>query len=657
MVESLFPGLWAAWNISYGLLISYILLHRFHSGVKRDFRIEALLVFGIFYTCMFAAVPGAGGFVGFRPFFWMPPFLSMLKGLEATFEYLARTDNPAAVELLESALDCPYGLVRELALTALLAKPNRAIHRRLFDRLEKFDSACKAILAKRSDRLVGLLSEIFAQVARQTTQAPPSSASQTKPQQQSHPQPHTNSLLSDKKVHQDFLRACKVAQEFSLYETLPSLIQAVEGMAGGLAAVGDGTVLELAKAFYTQLGAAQPTEKDLKTLRTQLTLALQAAASAYSRHHRKKLLEAFLILAKPQDVVLRRILHDPRDPAHEELVRLLTESTEGGVIRLLLGFLEDPQAPQAVLEVFGQRTDARFVQIWAQQAGYPPPEAWKQTLGRIRRMAWAQAAHPLWAQLDGPAQAGCIGLMLASKIDRNRVLEMLDYLLQHGQPEARRTAAAALAELPGAKADMLVVRLLQDADPYVQAEAIRQLRRRNLPDALSMLVNLVDCPDPVIRQALHEALPEFTCKNFLRTFDQLPEEFQQTAGYLVRKIDFDVPAVLVAEMESQSPLRRRRAVEAASAMGAVPELEAQIVLLLQDEDHRVRIAAARALADSRSQPTWQALRDALFDRSLVVRDEAEKSLRKISASLTGQSESPSSGGPPPATCSPPVSCQ
>ena len=580
----------------------------------------------------------------------------MSGGLEATFQYLTRVDSPAAGEVLEAALDCPYGPVRELALLALLAKPNRAIHRRLFDRLEQLDSACKAILAKRPDRLVGVVTEIFSQVHRQTAKAASNTASQKHPHTHPLSKPFDAKATLDKKLHQDFLRACGVVREFTLYEAAPSLIQAVQETPEALAKVGASTVLELTKALYTELSFGQNATKDLKTLRTRLTETLQSAAGAYLRHHRPEILEAFLILAKPQDMVLRRILHDRRDSAHEPIIRLLSESTEGGVIRLLLGFLEDPQAPQAALEVLGHRCDARFVQIWAHQAGYPPPEAWKEALGRIRRIVWAQPGHPLWGQLDGPAQAGCVGILLASRMERSRVLEVLEFVLEHGQPEGRRTAAAALAQLAGPKADLLVVRLLQDKDPYVQAEAIRQVRRRNIPDALSLLVQLADSPEPILRQALQEAMPEFTCKNFLRTFDQLPEELLQTAGYLVRKIDFDAPATLTAEMQSLSPLRRRRAVEAASAMGAVPELEAQIALLLQDEDHRVRIAAARALADSRSQPTWQALRDALFDRSLVVRDEAEKSLQKITASLSGQTE-PSRSATPSDDAAQPAYCQ
>jgi len=562
----------------------------------------------------------------------------MVKGLEATFQYLTRTDNPAARELLEAALDCPSAPVRELALMALLTKPDRVLHRRLFARLEQFDAACKAILAKRSDRLSAVVGEIFVQTPRKRIQEQTRSASENKHGKPSDGRPFSEPPVPDKKFQKNFIQACEAVQEFHLYDAIPSLVQVVESAHPVFADWAAGTVLELTKTFYKELSAAQTSLKDLKTLRSRLTEVLQASASAYSRHGRKELLEAFLMVAKPQDAVLRRILHDRRESAHEPVVSILTQSMEGGVIRLLLGFLEYPQAPQVALEVVGQRTDARFVQYWAQQAGYCPPEVWKETLGRIRKIAWAEPGHPLWTQLDGQTQAGCIGLLLASRIDRLRVFQILEYLLQHGKPEGRRAAAAALAHFPGAKADALVLRLLQDSDPHVQAEAIRQVRGRNIPDALSLLIRLVESDQASVREALQEALPEFTCKKFLRTFDHLPDDLRQTAGYLVRKIDFDAPAILLAEMQSLSPVRRRRAVEAASAMGAVPELESNIVLLLQDEDHRVRIAAARALADSHSQPTWEALRDALFDRSLVVREEAEKSLEKISASLSERIE-------------------
>ena len=68
-------------------------------------------------------------------------------------------------------------------------------------------------------------------------------------------------------------------------------------------------------------------------------------------------------------------------------------------------------------------------------------------------------------------------------------------------------------------------------------------------------------------------------------------------------------------------------------MGMVSQLEKRIIELLSDEDHIVRVAAATALADCKSVPSWEALRDALLDRSYVVKEAAEGSLQRISEAL------------------------
>ena len=47
----------------------------------------------------------------------------------------------------------------------------------------------------------------------------------------------------------------------------------------------------------------------------------------------------------------------------------------------------------------------------------------------------------------------------------------------------------------------------------------------------------------------------------------------------------------------------------------------------------VRLAAAEALADCETETSWESLCDALFDRSVVVQEAAERSLMRISRSL------------------------
>lgn len=77
-------------------------------------------------------------------------------------------------------------------------------------------------------------------------------------------------------------------------------------------------------------------------------------------------------------------------------------------------------------------------------------------------------------------------------------------------------------------------------------------------------------------------------------------------------------------------------------MGLVRELEQTIIGLLSDDDHMVRIEVAKALANCDTAPTWDALRDALLDRSVIVQEAAEQSLQQITHSLareTGQEQS------------------
>jgi HEAT repeat protein len=306
------------------------------------------------------------------------------------------------------------------------------------------------------------------------------------------------------------------------------------------------------------------------------------------------------------------------------------------VIRLLLSFLDDPQSPQAALDVISTRTDLKFVQNLLAAVGTTPSRTMAETLTRLKSFAWAQPGHPLLTELTGTAQQNAVALWCASVMERGKVLEAIGCLLLEGKPAGRRAAAEALAHFQGAEADALAVRGLNDEDPEVRAQLILQLRPRKVPGALSLLIRLVDSPHDVVRDALRTAMPEFTFKKFLSNFDAMDEELRSTAGHLVRKIDVHTVSQLAGEMESLSPVRRRRAASAAAVMGLGEEMEGIIIKLLSDEDHMVRIAAAKALADCKSMPTWEALRDALLDRSVIVRETAEASLSQIFGCLTGQ---------------------
>ena len=71
----------------------------------------------------------------------------------------------------------------------------------------------------------------------------------------------------------------------------------------------------------------------------------------------------------------------------------------------------------------------------------------------------------------------------------------------------------------------------------MQANALRQLRTRGIPGALTRLVDMMESPHEVVRRAVRESLAEFNFKRFLAAYDMLDDEVRRSTGAMVRKID------------------------------------------------------------------------------------------------------------------------
>lgn len=524
----------------------------------------------------------------------------MSQRLQATFQFLAKTENEAATAVLIAGLDDPHQTIRCHAIRALLDRWCPAGHRQLFRRLSTLDEQCREVIHERPERLAGAVSEALQDPSPQACQS-----------------------------------ACHALVSFRLHGLLPALTSVLVDTKTAHAELLARTTLDLTELFYAELSGAddQPKRKRRDNLRDRITSCLERAVRMFHRHKRVEVVEAWLLVAKPKNATLRQLLQRPDESNHLPILDTLSKSSRGGVIRLLLGFLEDPQMPRVVNKVIFSRCDGKFVEHLLWTISPRPSKTLARTLSRIKSIAWARPDGRLFDTLDDAAQAAAVQLMQISSIDRQRAQEVIEYLLREGKPGGRRAAAQALEQFDGPEVSALVVEALHDQDPQVRASLLLQLRPRHIPEAFSLLVRMVDSPEEEVKRALRQAMPEFTLGQFLANLDAMDEELRPTAGHLVRKIDADIVAHLAAEFEVLSPVGRRRAVVAASAMGVVPELEEPLIRLLSDEDHLVRAAAAEALADCKSMPTWEALRDALLDHSFVVKQAAERSLEQISQYL------------------------
>lgn len=529
-----------------------------------------------------------------------PPSTPPQAGLAITFDVLAASSDQATDVLLPS-LDAPHRSIRDGALVALLRRRSAVAQREILERLADLE---------REAEWRDLISQYPGGLSQGIRDAV---------------------LSADRQLA---TIACRTAIWLEEYELLPALVTALETPGNPLADVLGPALVSLTDTLHSQLRAPRDRRRgaDPEAMRQRLLPKLEAAIRQ-PRTRSAHLIEAYLILVEHETPALREILDDPHHSCYVPFVQVLSHSPRAAVMELILNHFLSPQAPTTIVAAVSSRGDAEFLSRLVKRIGAHANAAVIGQLRRVETLPWARGSLRAYDTLDGAGQAAAVQILMLSSMNRLEVFRSIEHLLLRGRPAGRVAAANALAEFNGVEANQLALKALNDKDPAVVAAVARQLRQRAIPGALQKLIDLLDSTHDVVRVAAREALAEFTFARFIATYDSLGEEARRSTGALVRKIDPQTDALLVEEMRSDSRSRRLRAVSAAATIEAVGAVGDTVIKLLRDEDHLVRLEAARALAQ---YPTPQA-RDALYaaweDRSTLVRDAIRHSLEEIETRL------------------------
>lgn len=498
--------------------------------------------------------------------------------------------------MLLAAVNGPQLPLAERALDTLLSRDDPIAHRLLLTQFHGLEAALKEVVRRRPGRLTEVLREAVLSADASQCAA-----------------------------------GCEAVLWLYEYDLLPTLINAAEDPANPQRELVSATIVSLVERLYEEL--ARPRDyanrRDPQLVRQRLISCLEQSVQRYTRHRLESVLEAFLLLVHRDNVTLKQILHDPRHAAFLPIVDLLTHNLRAGVLRLTLGFADDPEAPSAAISVLAHRDDQRFIELLLRKIAEQPSEALLRNLHRLDNIVWLQADFARLDNLDEANQRAVVQLVSASNLKREAALRVVEHLLKHGKVAGRRAAAEALEKFSGADANALTLSALDDSDPHVQASAIQQIRQRGIPGSFSRLIRFVDSPHQVVRDALCQSLAEFSFKRYLAAFDSLQDEVRVSSGAMVRKIDPQTAEQLAEELTARAPGRRLRGVKMTIAIGITTAVEPELIQLLSDNDHLVRCEAARALATSKSAAAREALEECLIDRSVSVQLAAGLSLQEI----------------------------
>lgn len=536
----------------------------------------------------------------------------MSEGLGATFELLKTTKNEAANAVLLAALDSPRAEIQRAALAGILARRNLAGHREIVARFHALDDGSKDLLKKNARRFTLALRE---------------------------------SVLSNDR--QTCLNGCMAARMLREYDLVPPLLHALEDESNANSDLAGETLMGLIHLLCDDLSPGQGSDlrRDPEITSRQVLGALEGSVQRFGKHRRGEVLDAFLRLAPNDNLVLKQLLENPFDPAFRVLADLFVKSTQPSILRILVGFLDDPRAPSSVLGILGKRADREFVECLLRKIDERPSHAVAQNLKRMESLAWLKNNIALLDDLDEPLQRAAVQLAMGSAIPRPQAFSTIEHMLLRGKAAGRRAAALALEEFQGAEANALALKALDDSNPEVQAAVLQQLRRRGIPGALGRLVHSLDSSQIEVRRAARECLGEFSFAEFLKNFDMLTEEARQNSGELVKKVDPHLAPQLRAELSSRSRRRRLRGLAITQLLGVAAQVESGVLRLMHEDDHMIRAAAAAALGRCHSRASRDELLEALGDRSLTVRESAAKSLEQRGESLPAQPVASSAGSP------------
>ncbi len=245
-----------------------------------------------------------------------------------------------------------------------------------------------------------------------------------------------------------------------------------------------------------------------------------------------------------------------------------------------------------------------------------------------------QFAALRWPRIDGRAvvalggteQARLVTLVMASSMGHDDALKLLRLVLRRGKAAGRRAAAGVVHQFGDLAAEELLFELSADKDPLVQADVVGHLRDTGSPRALPRLVQLLDAPHRIVREAVRRCLSEFTFRRFQTSFETLDESLQAATGTLVKRVDGEAIGRLADELEAPDGRRQLRALDMAIAMDAVADVESHVIALGESPRAVVRQAAVKAMGCCNTHRIRTALLARTDDTSAAVQTAARAAL-------------------------------
>ncbi|MEN1680630.1 MAG: HEAT repeat domain-containing protein [Planctomycetota bacterium] len=521
-------------------------------------------------------------------------------GLQRTLRTLVATSNGAAIDTLLAVLDSPQAAVRVGSARALAARADADSHARLLAALDDKPADVQRAI-KNPDAAARLRGPAVAAISGE-----------------------------DAELCQ---RVCRYAVESEDHELLAAIVDAAihpDHPAGETLAT---SAIRLATSLASALSNSEPGSAQAVRQNAARRGALQSlgrAVERFGQHKHQELVDAILLLATVKSPVLRLALRDESHPARDALLDSLHHSQGSAAMELLIGALEDENAPPELLTLAAERCDRPYLQRMFRHVGERPGARVRNNARNIESFAWAKASRvERLVKLNAAEQAAAVRLFNAAKTDPEERKALADLMLTQGAASARVAACESLRRLRGPDVGRLLDVALADISPDVVAAAAGQLRRQSVENGLEKLAGLLDHFSRTVVAAAQRAMGDFSLESYREAYPRLTDEQRRAAGSLVAKADPAAVETIAGGLDNPVVNQRLEALSMIADLQLVGSLVDRVIKAASDSDVGVRAEAARCLGEVETEESLATLHACLDDGSESVKLAAKESLLRL----------------------------
>jgi len=524
-----------------------------------------------------------------------------MSGYEQTIRVLARSNNRAASELLKLAVDSSHDGIRKAACTeTIFLRGPKAVLERLQD-FNSIDDPVSEIFTANPDKLVSPI--------------------------------RTAILSNDHSLQKNAVRA---TLQFKVYDMIPTLLFMMEDRneRGTKTDVPIAELLiRLTRQFVKDIETREISDSLQRYILYETMYSLERTLKNFRRSDDPTCIKVFLLLGRyiqNKEFNVAELFRNPMHPVYTALSGIVQTENDDFVFQFILDSLEAPKTPGLILAALSNRTDLLFLEYLFENMDSPPSLSCQGNLQRIRRFDWIASAQAFLPHFSEKAQQSLVDLIRFSELPREEAYTVYRQIYRSGKSGGRCAALAEMANFPLEESKEMILEAIDDDDPNVQATALQQIRKVHSTQGMMQILQKIDSPHNVVRDAVRKVLPEFQIRRFLNSFDQLTEEQRIQTLNIIRKIDPALPEVFAQELQTGNSVMKAMVLKSIEIGNLVGLLEEPLcTVLLRDEAAVLRVKAAALLAEGKREVSRLSLLQAAHkDTSLDVRLTAKASLEQ-----------------------------